>query len=95
MAQTKAVRKRKIARLRLIVSRYKRDKCCIKCQESSAPMLLEFHHRNPATKIRTVSRAVAVGWSIRSLTNEIRKCVLVCRECHVETHIFLRIFGIS
>jgi hypothetical protein len=80
---------------RMLVLRYKRGKCCIKCSsKGSSALVLEFHHRNPRDKLRTISRGITVGWNMRTLTNEIRKCVLVCRDCHVETHKFLRIFKV-
>ena len=88
-------KKEKIARLCRLVNRYKTDKCCIKCGTKPAEVhQLEFHHRDPSTKTKTVSRGITTGWSIRTLTNEIRKCVLVCRGCHVETHKFLNIFKV-
>lgn len=50
---------------------------CINC--------LEFHHTNPDTKESEVSSL----WGLKNpqrLTTEIRKCILLCRNCHSKVH---------
>jgi hypothetical protein len=80
---------------RQLVLRYRKNKCCVKCNDKGSSALgLEFHHRIPKDKTRTISAAVNKGHGLKLLVLEIRKCVLVCRDCHVETHRFLRIFEV-
>lgn len=57
-----------------------------KCQECDItdPTLLEFHHPNRDRELR-VSRILEYRWSIA--LKEIRKCVLLCKNCHIEEHI--------
>jgi hypothetical protein len=80
---------------RQLVLRYRKGKCCVKCNDKGgSPHSLEFHHKNPKDKLRTISEGINRGCCLKSLILEIRKCVLVCRDCHVETHRFLRIFEV-
>jgi hypothetical protein len=80
---------------RMLVLRYRKNKCCVKCNDKGGSALgLEFHHRNPKDKRRTISEGINKGCGLKTLILEIRKCVLVCRDCHVETHRFLRIFRV-
>lgn len=58
---------------------------CTKCGYDKYVGALVFHHRNPETK--------DFGLSVRGLTKsyaklekEAKKCVLLCHNCHAETH---------
>lgn len=46
--------------------------------------ILTCHHRDPATKKFNVSHCWHLGW--RSLEEEIKKCDLLCFNCHIKTH---------
>jgi hypothetical protein len=48
---------------------------------------LHFHHIDPKTKSFTVSDAFArKTYSQEEVEAEIKKCVLVCANCHTEIH---------
>jgi hypothetical protein len=55
---------------------------CRLCGYSRCLAALEFHHVNPATKKFGLSRRGAR--SIATLRSEVRKCVLLCSNCHAE-----------
>lgn len=63
---------------------YKATLCC-PCGENH-PACLEFHHRDPATKIKAVSDMVADGYSIPTVKREIDKCDVMCANCHRKKH---------
>lgn len=52
---------------------------CADCGEMD-PIVLEFHHRDPAEKKFNV--ASARGKSVPQLVSEIEKCDVVCANCH-------------
>lgn len=60
---------------------YKRTLKCLYCPERH-PACLDFHHRTPRFKRFTISVAVASGICIKSLLKEIKKCDIVCSNCH-------------
>ena len=73
-------------RLRGAVYEYKRDHCeCARCGESH-PACLEFHHRDPETKERTVSELITYGNSLETVRAEIEKCDVLCANCHRQEH---------
>lgn len=55
-------------------------KCC-RCPESHSACL-DFHHRNPKTKRFNIASAVWEGLSIPKILAEIKKCDVVCSNCH-------------
>ena len=62
---------------------YQAKKGCHKCKEHD-PRKLEYDHKDPAIKTRTVSELITDGypWSSSILRNEIRKCRILCANCH-------------
>ena len=62
---------------------------CHRCG-SDNPMTLTFHHKDPSQKtdgiqsIITARSQISSKWS--SLKEELKKCILLCRNCHVELH---------
>jgi hypothetical protein len=57
---------------------------CSKCSEKD-PACIDFHHRDPSKKDVNISVAVA-HWSIEKLQEEIKKCDLLCCNCHRKLH---------
>lgn len=55
---------------------------CRLCGYDRCVWALEFHHRDPSTKEFTLARCGA--HSIEKLRAEVRKCVLLCSNCHAE-----------
>ena len=55
---------------------------CIDCGNSYPPYVMDFDHRNKDEKIGSVARLIHNGWSKTRLLTEIKKCDLVCANCH-------------
>lgn len=71
----------------LLRSWYKKQKIgkqCVVCREK-VPCCLEFHHIKPRRGL-TVSKMVYLGKSLRRIKREIKKCVLLCGNCHRKLH---------
>jgi len=64
---------------------YKSDKVCIDCGNGDW-RVLDFHHRDPFTKIAQVSRLVHTSSSMKRILAEIEKCDIVCANCHRIRH---------
>lgn len=56
---------------------------CDKCGYAKCARSLEYHHRDPQTKLFSISNRVNRG-SRERLLEEIAKCDLLCRNCHGE-----------
>lgn len=51
------------------------------------PIALEFDHVNPKDKSAEISQLISKGSSMEKLKNEIRKCRIICANCHAKhTH---------
>ncbi len=63
-----------------------KKKCgCSICGYSKCMAALEFHHVNPSEKLFEISRAHS-GFSLKEILEELKKCILVCANCHAEIH---------
>lgn len=62
---------------------YLSNKGCCKCGERD-PRKLEYDHKNPSDKDRAISRLIIDGysWASNILRAEIRKCRVLCANCH-------------
>ena len=58
---------------------------CSRCGEVSLACL-EFHHRDPAEKTRSISGMVSYEVSVQDLKQEMAKCDLLCANCHRREH---------
>lgn len=58
--------------------------CCI-CSESDSHCL-DFHHLDPSQKDFSISDASSMGLSSYRLSDELKKCIVVCKNCHVKIH---------
>jgi hypothetical protein len=72
-----------------IVDRYKLMKGCNYCNYKKIPSALQFHHINPKNKLFTIGDRLGknkhssyVRW--REIKNEIKKCLVLCANCHAE-----------
>lgn len=61
------------------------DKCCI-CKNTFPPEVFDFHHIDPSEKVFGLGglRANAKSW--KKVVIELRKCVMMCANCHRLTH---------
>lgn len=67
------------------VRMYLKTHPCIDCGESD-PIVLDFDHRNPNTKYRSISQIMAQCLGINKLIEEIEKCDVRCANCHRRKH---------
>jgi hypothetical protein len=58
--------------------------CCEKCGYSKCMAAMEFHHKDPTQKEFSISKHRGVG--IEKIKPELDKCMLLCANCHRETH---------
>ena len=79
----KRTRTRKTAYNRELVNRYKRFLGCQICQEKE-PVVLDLHHRDPLEKDKDPS--TLRNYSTERLKAEIRKCAVLCANCHRKVH---------
>jgi len=56
--------------------------CCV-CGEKET-ICLDFHHINPEEKEKTITKLTASGYN--SVIKELKKCVVVCANCHRKIH---------
>ena len=84
-ARHKILKRKREKELGMWLSEYKRNIFCIVCGENH-PGCLDFHHQNPRNKMDTVSDLVSRGYGRRTILQEIEKCIVVCKNCHVKLH---------
>lgn len=58
-----------------------KDKPCADCGVEYHPFVMEFHHRDPSTKLDTVGNLIQKA-SRQRVIDEIEKCDLLCANCH-------------
>ena len=63
---------------------YKKNLKCKVCGESH-PATLDFHHINKSTKSASVGKLANLS-SLKKLKAEIKKCYILCSNCHRKKH---------
>lgn len=58
---------------------------CVSCGESD-PIVLQFDHINPRTKLFNVQDRAAKGDPWEQIKNEMNKCQVLCANCHTRKH---------
>ncbi len=72
--------------IRVWVYEYKRESNgCQQCSETD-PACLDFHHLDGDEKEMTISHMITYGYSKNRVKEEIRKCILLCANCHRKEH---------
>ena len=66
---------------------------CSRCGYNKSMRALEFHHLDPAQKDFGISKQL--NRNLEDLRSEIKKCVLLCSNCHAEVHDELYAQGFS
>ena len=56
---------------------------CFKCGYDRSTRALSFHHRDRETKEMDISQ-VLNRWSLERIMAEVKKCILLCMNCHME-----------
>lgn len=67
-----------------------RLKCTVRGCGESHPAVLDFHHKDPNAKEAVVAQMIKSGWSIKRVKEELKKCVVLCANCHRKLHWKLR-----
>ena len=75
-----ARKKQRRIEVRLFLFNYFKTHPCIECNETN-PILLDFDHVDPKTKIHTISHWTKYG-TLSKIKLEIPKCVVRCVRCH-------------
>ena len=70
-------------RAKLMVYQYLKAHPCVNCGEAD-PTVLEFHHRDPASKDAPITALVRNGFA--RVAREIEKCDVLCANCHRRFH---------
>lgn len=61
-----------------------KDKCC-RCGDTDK-RVLDFHHHRNVKKEREVAALRRAGWSKKKIEAEIKKCTVLCANCHRILH---------
>ena len=57
---------------------------CSICGYNKCNDALDFHHIDPAIKVHEIKYFSMMSWE--KIENEVKKCVLLCANCHREKH---------
>lgn len=76
--------KKQINKCKDFVDNYKKQNICKKCNENRY-WLLDFHHLDPLQKNNNIGTLRGAG-SINKIKEEIKKCILLCKNCHSDFH---------
>ena len=78
--------KQRVARRARIINAYKVAKGCEQCGYNEHAVALDFDHIIPSEKKFTISRRLDLS-TIKTLMKEVRKCRVLCANCHrIKTH---------
>ena len=72
-------------KMRLWYNAYKKTLCCEFCGEIH-PAIIDFHHKDKKKKEINLSTFVTKGWSIKRFLEEVKKCNILCSNCHRKLH---------
>lgn len=76
------------------VAEIKKNLKCAKCGEERE-YCLDFHHADPNEKENTIARMTSNNYRLDTVLNEIKKCIVLCSNCHREFHYFQEQNGIT
>lgn len=54
---------------------------CYLCSEKYPPCVMDFHHRDPEEKYKTIG-ALTTSYAWDTVKEELDKCILLCANCH-------------
>ena len=60
---------------------------CYRCGYNKHIEILQYHHKESKGKIKEISSMVTSAYSIKTIANEISKCILLCPNCHALFHL--------
>ena len=59
---------------------------CEICGYDKCAGSLDFHHKNPEEKKFHIGRGIGLRYNKERILEEIKKCIIVCSNCHREIH---------
>ena len=68
---------------------------CQKCGYDKCAEALDFHHINPEEKEDRIARMISNNYSLDKIKEEMKKCIVLCSNCHREFHHYEKIKGIT
>lgn len=74
-----------IAKIISILAEFGKEYKCEKCGYDRNTAAITFHHTNPSEKEFAISE-ISKTYSEQKLREEIKKCVVLCHNCHMEEH---------
>lgn len=77
--------KKRTKETRVWFKKYKSTLQCNRCPENH-PACLDFHHKNKKKKEINISLVASQGWSRERIFKEIKKCEVLCSNCHRKEH---------
>jgi len=69
---------------RKVVDEFKKNGCSV-CSEKDESCL-DFHHLDPKTKKHSVAKLANGTYSVKTVLEEIKKCIVLCANCHRKYH---------
>lgn len=76
---------KQVSKKQKFVARFKSKFGCCICKEKD-PRCLDFHHIDETTKVWRISSMTRQWHSMKELKDELRKCCIMCANCHRKTH---------
>lgn len=80
--QFKGKKIERIKNNKAFTNRVKTKLGCKKCGYNEHPAALSFNHIDPSIKFRNISAMVHEDYSIHKIKKEMRKCEVLCANCH-------------
>ena len=68
---------------------------CQKCGYDKCAEALDFHHINPEEKEDRIARMISNNYSLDKIKEEMKKCIVLCSNCHREFHHYEKTKGIT
>ena len=65
---------------------YKVNKGCSVCGYNKCAVALDFHHEGDEKKEKAISYLVNSSFNFNKVLEEIKKCIVLCANCHRELH---------
>jgi hypothetical protein len=75
----------RLKNIRDLIWQIKEESKCVLCGETH-PACLVFHHRDAEEKEFAISEATTNRYSLKKIVREIKKCDLICANCHAKIH---------
>jgi hypothetical protein len=72
-------------RIREWILEYKSGLVCICCGEKTTACL-DFHHLDQSKKEKSLGFARNQGWGKERILKEMKKCIVLCSNCHRKLH---------